>query len=150
MIYYAKTKPIETIKEHTDNVLKEYENLKNIYEIEINNIVKEFMEPEYFWELLEFCCKYHDYGKCNIQFQNKLRKKIREMKDTDQKSGEFSEIPCEEHEEIPHNYLSPAFLPTEELKEIHNEGLRNIIYQAIAYHHERKSIADPNDIREYI
>lgn len=150
MIYYAKTKPIETIKEHTDNVLKEYENLKNTYEIEINNIVKEFMEPEYFWKLLEFCCKYHDYGKCNIQFQNKLRRKIKEMKDIDQKSGEFSEIPCDEHEEIPHNYLSPAFLPTEELRKIHNEGLRNIIYQAIAYHHERKSIAEPNDIREYI
>lgn len=149
MIYYAKTKPIETIKEHTDNVLKEYENLKNTYEIEINNVVGNFMEPEYFWKLLEFCCEYHDYGKCNVQFQNKLRENIRKMKDIDQKCEEFNGIPCDEHEEIPHNYLSPAFLPTEELKQI-PERLRNIIYQAIAYHHERKSIPDQNEIKEYI
>ncbi|EHJ01147.1 CRISPR-associated helicase Cas3 [Clostridium sp. DL-VIII] len=150
MIYYAKTKPIETIREHTDNVLKECKNLKGVYEIEINNIIKNFIEPEYFWKLLEFCCEYHDYGKCNVQFQNKLRKKIREMKEVEQKSGDFNEIPCDEHEEIPHNYLSPAFLPIEKLREINDERLRNSIYQAIAYHHERKSIPDPSEIKEYI
>ncbi|MBD7912067.1 CRISPR-associated helicase Cas3' [Clostridium cibarium] len=141
MIYYAKTNPVETIKEHTDNVIEEYENLKKNYKSEIDEILKDVIDPEYFWYLLKLCCKYHDYGKSNLQFQNKLREKL----------GEKT-ISCEEHEEIIHNYLSPAFLPTKELKQI-PEDLKRIIFQAIAYHHERDIIIDKEkitEIKEYV
>ena len=118
MIFYAKTNPIETIREHTDNVLSEYSSLKAIYENDINEIVTKFMKSDYFWNILNMCCEYHDYGKCNLQFQNKLRSKLSEVAETEEEKEKFRLIPCEENEEIPHNYLSPAFLPKNKLKEI--------------------------------
>lgn len=73
-MYYAKTKPVvESIKQHTDSVLKEYEILKDSYEKEINNIVG-CENSEQFWNLLYKACLYHDFGKINVEFQNKMKK----------------------------------------------------------------------------
>lgn len=142
-IYYAKTNPVETIKQHTDCVLKEYNILKDKYKAQIDNIVKGFMNPDEFWNILYICCFYHDFGKCNVQFQNKLRRKLN-----------LPEIQCAEHPEIYHNYLSTAFLPKQERVKIPKD-LRKAVYQSIAYHHERDSqvinnMQDSSDIREYI
>lgn len=149
MIFYAKTNPIETIREHTDNVLKEYDNLKGVYENDIDNVINSFMDSDYFWNLLNMCCEYHDYGKSNVQFQNKLRMKLSEEAETEEEKERFKLIPCDENEEIPHNYLSPAFLPKDKIKEIPKD-LRIIIFQAISYHHERKAEPDALYIKEYI
>ncbi len=149
MIYYAKTNPIETIREHTDNVLKEYGNLKRIYGSDIDDIVNKFIDSEEFWSILNMCCEYHDYGKSNIQFQNKLRSRLYEEAESEIEKEKYKLIECEDDEEIPHNYLSPAFMPKDKLKEIHRE-LRRIIYQAIGYHHERKVQPDVNYIKDYV
>lgn len=143
VIYYAKTNPVETIKEHTDCVLMEYYILKKYYKVQIDNVVKEFIDTDEFWDILHICCYYHDFGKCNVQFQNKLRRKLK-----------LEEIPCVEHQEIYHNYLSPAFLSKEDRKKIPKE-LKKAVYQSIAYHHERdlqviNEMQDSSDIREYI
>ena len=123
-MYYAKTKPVvESIKQHTDSVLKEYEILKDSYEKEINNIVG-CENSEQFWNLLYKACLYHDFGKINVEFQNKMKKKL---------GLKYEEST---REEIYHNFLSPALIPKEDRKSI-DINLRSVFYQAIAYHHER-------------
>src|SRR5690606_41029944 len=44
-------------------------------------------------------------------------------------------------ENIPHNYLSPAFLPFDELEE-YDKDTQNALIQAIGFHHERDSKPD--------
>ncbi|MBC1500724.1 CRISPR-associated helicase Cas3' [Listeria weihenstephanensis] len=108
--YLAKSKPEETIQEHTDNLLRNYDLLQKYYpEIPIN------------WHFLKLACLIHDLGKMNLYFQEKVSGGKRNKK------------------EIPHNYLSVAFVPYKKLKE---EGYTKeeiqVLFQAIARHHERK------------
>lgn len=142
MEFYAKTNPKETIREHTDNVLKEFYNLKTTYKKEIEAIIKDYIDVEEFWNLLKLCCEFHDYGKSNMQFQNKLRLKLGEAK-----------LKCLDSEEIPHNYLSPAFLPITIVKKIDEnfgEEIVDIIVQVISYHHERGIDPKLESIKECI
>lgn len=134
MKFYAKTNPKETIREHTDNVNREFYNLKSEYSKEINEIVSKYIDKDDFWEILKMCCEYHDYGKANLQFQNKLRVILGKEK-----------IKCENTIEIPHNYLSPAFLPTDFLDDInakYGKEIEEVIFQAIGYHHEKDEEPD--------
>ncbi|PGA45918.1 HD domain-containing protein, partial [Bacillus pseudomycoides] len=58
----AKSNPIETIKEHTNHLIEQYQVLKNLYpNIDLVD-----------WGLLYLACLYHDIGKVNTKFQNKL------------------------------------------------------------------------------
>lgn len=108
--YLAKSNPEETIQEHTDNLLKNYQRLKKLYPaVEID------------WYLLELVCLLHDLGKMNLLFQTKLGNA----------SGKGKEIP--------HGYLSVAFVPDSKLEEMgYSEDEIKVVYQAIARHHERK------------
>jgi len=106
--YLAKSKPRETIQEHTDQLLKNFYLLKNLYpNLNIN------------WELLKVATKYHDLGKMNLKFQSKVEGKKR-----------YSD-------EIAHNLLSLAFLDKNELKKHFSKDEIEVLAQAIAYHHER-------------
>ncbi len=120
--YLAKTNPEKTIKEHTADLLKQYEILKQLYP---NIMTKEE------WELLEYAVKYHDLGKMNIKFQNKLYQKQGYEKITDQNKQE---------EEVPHNFLSPFFIDTNFLKNLYGEENTKIILSAVYYHHNRDKI----------
>ncbi|PZG54623.1 CRISPR-associated helicase/endonuclease Cas3 [Listeria ivanovii] len=108
--YLAKSNPPETIQEHTDNLLKNFQTLKKLYpEINID------------WYLLELVCLLHDLGKMNQLFQKKL--------------GNVSGG----GKEIPHGYLSVAFVPYSKLEDLgYSEDEIQVVYQAIARHHERK------------
>lgn len=108
--YLAKSNPPETIQEHTDNLLKNYQTLKKLYpEINID------------WYLLELVCLLHDLGKMNRLFQKKV--------------GNGSGV----GKEIPHGYLSVAFVPYSKLEDLgYSEDEIQVVYQAIARHHERK------------
>lgn len=130
MEYYAKYdkkkvgKNYETLREHTDKVLQEFESFKNLYEKEINNLIKDIkIDEDTFWAVLKDCCEFHDYGKTNIKFQNKLRQ-LMGLDILEEK------VP---HEEIPHGYLSAAFFPQSK----YAEYIKKIAIQSIAYHHER-------------
>ncbi|QQK08749.1 CRISPR-associated helicase Cas3' [Miniphocaeibacter halophilus] len=107
--YLAKSKPRETIQEHTDNLVKNFKILKEIYpNLNIN------------WDILYWAVIYHDLGKMNLKFQSKLKgKRI---------SGE-----------IPHGILSLAFIDYEKLEdeEYSEEDIR-VLFHAVAYHHDRK------------
>lgn len=138
--FLAKTKPkIETIQEHTKALLREYEVLKETYP----NI------PHLDWELLRFACLYHDLGKMNTKFQNKLYKNLG-YKDflEDNLQGE----------EVPHGYLSPAFIPIEQITEILQDkyeeeeilGQLKILYESIYYHHSRAPLDNSDPIKETV
>ncbi|CDM67380.1 CRISPR-associated helicase Cas3 [Clostridium bornimense] len=142
MKFLAKTIPeVETLREHTDRLLEEFSRLKNIYEDNINDIIRKYIDPSDFWCILNMCCEYHDYGKANKQFQNKLLRILNK----EQIENNL--------EEIPHNFLSPGYLPIsflEYVKERYPDDILYIIIQAIAYHHERNKEPEYTNIKRCI
>lgn len=120
--YYAKSDPIETIKEHTDKLLANLEILKKEYGEKITQSIE--MPEERFWLLMKIVCKYHDAGKVFSGFQNAIREAIGEEL-----------IPTKfNNQEIKHEQISPMFVP---YKHEMTKKERKLVYQAIYYHHER-------------
>ena len=58
---YAKSNPVETLREHTDELLKQMNMLRECYGTNINSL--NFLEVERFWQLLDFVIEFHDIGK---------------------------------------------------------------------------------------
>ncbi|WMJ79115.1 CRISPR-associated helicase Cas3' [Clostridium sp. MB40-C1] len=125
--FLAKTKNRETIIEHTEELHKNFKILKEMYPI-IKNLD---------WDMLELACLYHDLGKMNTKFQNKLIKRLNE-KDVSFNMKELEEVV--EGEEIQHGYLSPAFLSKDKLKSRYNDDEMRILYQSIYFHHSREKL----------
>lgn len=124
-LYLAKSNKdgygTETIQEHTDKLLKELENLKILYP-DLQNLN---------WDILKIACIYHDLGKMNTKMQIKLGRKLKDDLDI---------------EEIPHGYLSPAFLPQKYLKNLFTKDELKILYQSIYYHHTRPQLESNDDL----
>ncbi|EOD01823.1 CRISPR-associated helicase/endonuclease Cas3 [Caldisalinibacter kiritimatiensis] len=126
---YAKSNPKETLREHTEKLINNYYLLKEKYGQKIQN--------DKMWDLLLLAVKYHDTGKIYTHFQNVIRKKIgKEI------------LPEAISYDIPHNYLSPVFVPFKELEL--NKDEKKILIQAIGYHHERDKEIDRDKIKEVI
>ncbi len=123
-MYYAKSKPVESIKEHTDRLLENLELLKNSYGKEI--LKGKNIDEERFWWLLKIICTYHDIGKVYTPFQNKIREKLGQEKIQTRFNYEMAK-----HEE-----LSPIFIPVQKLGLTKEE--QKLVYQVIFYHHERE------------
>lgn len=123
--YYAKSNPIEIIKEHTDKLLENLEILKKTYGDKIVQVVD--IPEDRFWQLMEIICKYHDVGKVYSGFQNAVRKII----------GEPLLHTKFNNEEMKHEQLSPMFVPYKEYELTKTE--RKLVYQSIYYHHERNN-----------
>lgn len=116
--FLAKSNPVETIQEHTSNLMENYYLLMNLYpNIKYLN-----------WNVLKLACLYHDLGKMNTKFQNKIMKKI---------GYEEIEDGLPDMNEINHNFLSPAFLPKNKLKESFSKNELKILYHSIYRHHTR-------------
>ena len=79
-MYYAKSYPTESIKQHTDNLLENLEVLKKTYGKEIEDNIRKNLKisEERFWILLKIICTYHDIGKIYTPFQNKIREIVNE------------------------------------------------------------------------
>lgn len=122
----AKTDPLESLNEHTNELLIRYEQLKKFYNDSINN--------SKVWELLYLAVVYHDAGKAYTEFQERMKRFLG-------KEVDRSNLPS-----IPHNYLSPFFLPIEHLKL--NKFDRRVLIEAIAYHHEREQLPDEQQLLE--
>ncbi|MDI3312228.1 MAG: CRISPR-associated helicase Cas3', partial [Thermoanaerobacterium sp.] len=119
---YAKSDPVETLREHTEKVMDNYYKIKAMYGDKIQNIV----EDENFWDLLEIICFYHDFGKVYTPFQNEIRKRLKmELLETEFKN------------DIPHGYLSPAFLDFKDINLKYGRDNYVILVQVIGFHHER-------------
>jgi len=117
----AKSNPKKTIKEHTQDLLNQYEILRKIYP---NLLEKKD------WELLECAIKYHDLGKINTKFQNKLYKKLGKILLPDDIEGE----------EIPHNFLSPYFINTDEFEKKYGRENTQVLVSSVYYHHDREKV----------
>ena len=85
----------ETISEHTQNLLTQLEILKALYPQALTKTE---------WQLLQLACKYHDLGKMNNKFQDKIKNHKRGMED----------------DELPHGVLSAALIPFEKLKGLYS------------------------------
>ena len=107
----------ETIREHTDKLLDRHSKLQEIY--------PQALSKEDF-ALLAEAAEYHDIGKANTKFQNKLRKIENKQLDL-----------LEDIEEVPHAYLSCAYMPLGELLKKYDKEQVHILMLAIYYHHER-------------
>lgn len=118
MIYYAKSDTRETIKAHTEQVLLRLQEYKRIYGRAL------FLLSERDWQLLEIAVKYHDVGKADLFFQNKIRKKIGEK-----------EIEVVSQHDVPHNFLSVMAIPFKDLGL--NKEEQRLVSQVVAFHHER-------------
>lgn len=119
----AKSHPEEDIQTHTDYLLGNLELLKQLYP----NL---FVGWDMLYELLRLACIYHDLGKLNPRFQNCIKKRI------PYSNG------------IPHGLLSLAFIDYKWLRKekgFKNDDLR-LLFQAVAYHHDRKMPYNNNDI----
>lgn len=127
-MFLAKSSPKETIREHTDELLQRYEVLKNLY-------VKAFTLDEKDWNLLRVAIEYHDVGKADSVFQNKIRKVLN-----------MPLIQENSSHDVQHNYLSVLAVPYRELEINKNE--KKLLAQIIAYHHERKEAPIASEIIE--
>ena len=126
--YYAKSNPIQTIQEHTDMLLENLELFKKLYPNYLDN-----------YDLLELACKFHDLGKMNIRFQNKI---ISSIEKNSYKN---------DSKEIPHGILSLAFINTKNMKVLgYSRDEIRLLFQAIAYHHDRDLLFENEDIEREI
>ncbi len=121
----AKSNPEKTIKEHTQDLLNQLQMLREIY--------PSILEKEE-WELLDYAVKYHDIGKINTKFQNKLYQKLKKELLEDKIEGE----------EIPHNFLSPHLINIDKMEEKFGRKNTKILISSVYYHHirERKEITE--------
>ncbi len=110
----------ESIVEHTEELIKNFERLFQMYpDIKVNK------------KLLLLACIYHDLGKINSKFQGKLYGKKSDR-------------------EIPHGILSTAFINDDTLldKYLFKEEDIKILGYAVALHHERDMSEITEDILE--
>lgn len=124
----------ETIVEHTNNLLDQYQLLKQCYpdifrgfwhsQYQFNDSLgKNFAKKARYeddWKLLQIACAYHDLGKMNTKFQKKVE------------AGESYY-----KGEIPHALLSITMLPINELEKQFSQGQITALIYAIKWHHER-------------
>lgn len=113
--FIAKSEPMETLRQHTDELHTRYQVLEKAY--------RHRLQDERMWHLLKLAADYHDTGKIYSRFQFDIRKAL-------QLPGSANDLP-----NIPHNFLSPLLVPFNELDLSKEE--RKVLIQAITYHHER-------------
>ncbi|NLY76937.1 MAG: CRISPR-associated helicase Cas3' [Tissierellia bacterium] len=120
--FLAKSNPRERIQEHTDRLIENFNELKTIYP----NLKVD-------WDILYLSCLYHDLGKMNRKFQDKIENKRRHK------------------DEIPHGILSLSFINAKKLEDLgYSKDRIRLLAQAIAYHHERDFNFDKNDLNKEI
>lgn len=116
----------EDIKSHTNKLLNLYEQFEKLYGTKLSQNQKDG---------IVLCCQYHDIGKCNSRFQNKLCK-IMGLQNII--GEELDSLYVQANvKEIPHGYFSAAFLDYYRLKEKFGDVEAKAIITAICNHHSR-------------
>lgn len=133
IMIYAKSMPEESLAEHTERLVNNYKVLKKYYGNKI--------EDENMWNILLIAVRYHDTGKVYSYFQNKIRKEIRKKSNID-----LINVPV--NYDVPHNYLSPMFIPYKQLGI--EKQYEKVLIQAVGYHHERDKEICRDKIKEII
>lgn len=110
----------ETIMSHTERLLEEYERLETLYPFLKKN--------EKLWEMLKVVCIYHDFGKMNQKFQDRIKNNNRGLLEG----------------EIHHAVLSMGCLNLDKMEDFFGEDSVEEVYKAILFHHHRKDLIPPN------
>lgn len=132
--FYAKSEPKVTLKQHTEDVVRNFNQFLTLYP---NKFTKEEQE------LILLACEYHDYGKVNTLFQ--------EYMNTGRKPQKW----------LQHGFFSACFVDKKGLLERFGNELGKKYYSAlitaIFYHHTRENIYRTesqaefrNDYEEYV
>jgi len=87
-----KAKPSKTIREHTDDLLRNLDMLQNL----------NYIKNQHIYELTKISCEYHDYGKANREFQKRIKNNTK----------------FNENIEIAHNVLSLYFIDKNQFEKI--------------------------------
>ena len=138
---YAKSNG-ESIREHTDKLLAAAEEFIEIYGSSFD---------EKLLLAVRNACEYHDYGKSVYVFQKMMKNNelISSLGDNKIKiESMYKEIGFEKN--IPHGYLSPAFMRIKSLKEELGEELAMILISAVYYHHNRPVEVDASKLKRVI
>lgn len=101
----------ETLVEHTNNLLDQFDCLRSTYPSILN---------DHQWQLLQYACAYHDLGKINDLFQKKIRHNQATI------DGE-----------IPHGLLSITMIDFNALSDKFSQDELKVLAYAVANHHNR-------------
>ncbi len=131
----------ETIREHTDNLLKAFEQFKRLYGGLFDE--KELLA-------IEYAIEYHDYGKASLLFQKRVGNEnaLKEVENSTEILKVYAENGFEKN--IPHGYLSPAFINLEQLVKTLGNELKYCVITAIYYHHNRKQNIETAPLKNII
>jgi len=127
MTVYAKSDPPQALEDHIQRLIDNYEKLKSY--LANHPLISKI---EKYDEVIRKILYYHDLGKINHKFQNKLKLSpnkiyIKELKDVN---------------EIPHEWLSLAFIPKEDKRyfkkfDTDKVKLSTLVQYCVAFHHTR-------------
>ncbi|AQR96104.1 CRISPR-associated helicase/endonuclease Cas3 [Clostridium saccharoperbutylacetonicum] len=101
-----KAKPDKTIREHTDELLKNLDILQSL----------NYIKNQHIYELTQISCEYHDYGKANREFQKRIKNNTR----------------FNENIEIAHNVLSLYFIDKNKFENI--EDYYKVAFAVLNHH----------------
>lgn len=133
---YAKSEDKETIKQHTDKLLSRMNRLQKMYGEQIG---QQILNEHELWDLLAIVSRYHDVGKAYSPFQNLLRKQYQEAL-----------LPTKlDYTVLKHEHLSPILIPEEIIQKL-NKNQKFIVYQTIAFHHDRTKLEIDGELYQYI
>lgn len=119
----------ESIRQHTDKLIAAINCLQCQYG---QHFTDEIIQAVF------TACEYHDYGKVLYTFQKSVRNtQIQKPKGC----SEFN---------IPHGYVSPAFMPIRQLEQKFGREITSLIVTAVYYHHVRSATVTPTDVKAVI
>ena len=138
-IFIAKSDPVQTVQEHTEKLLNIFYKFEKIYKSKFKGLEKEL-------RLIEIACKYHDIGKINSRFQNRIKNNIYDNYKNDEK---FDNLYLDS-KEIPHGVLSCAFLDYNELNKEFSDNDISVLISAIYNHHNKNININEFNLKEVV
>mgnify|MGYP004556699029 CR=1 FL=1 len=137
--FIAKSDPVQTVQEHTEKLLNIFNKFEKMYKTK-------FKEEEKELRLIKIACKYHDIGKINSRFQNRIKNNIYDNYKNDEK---FDDLYLDS-KEIPHGVLSCAFLDYNELNKEFSDNDISVLISAIYNHHNRNININEFNLKEVV
>lgn len=119
-----KAKPDKTIREHTDDLLRNLDILKSL----------DYIKTQHIYDLTKISCEYHDYGKANREFQKRI-----------ENNTKFNE-----NIEMAHNVLSLYFIDKNIFEDI--EDYYKVGFAVLNHHNycDNLRMIEDEDFKELI
>lgn len=119
-------KPDKTIREHTEDLLEELDRLREFG----------YIKDEKIYSLVEKACIYHDIGKINREFQERINK------------SKVKKVKFDENKEIAHNILSIYFIDDKNFDS--KEDYLRVMHSVLNHHNYCNTIEVMSNKKELI